>query len=108
MQEEGSAMNLDIRSVHMPLADDTRQYLEKKLRHRLRHLSDRIVDLRVTLTADHGSILFGANLHLRWGHDLHVEIESYDEHEGIDLLIDKLESAATKDKVRVQEKRPKR
>lgn len=101
-------MNLDIRGVHMPMADDTRQYLEKKLLHRLRHLSDRIVDLRVTLTADHGSVLFGANLHLRWGSDLHVETKAYDEHEGIDLLIDKLESAATRDKVRIQEKRSKR
>lgn len=101
-------MNLDIRGVHMPVADDTRQYLEKKLLHRLRHLSDRIVDLRVTLTADHGSVLFGANLHLRWGSDLHVETKAYDEHEGIDLLIDKLESAATRDKVRIQEKRSKR
>lgn len=101
-------MNLDIRGVHMPVADDTRQYLEKKLLHRLRHLSDRIVDLRVTLTADHGSVLFGANLHLRWGSDLHVETTAYDEHEGIDLLIDKLESAATRDKVRIQEKRSKR
>lgn len=101
-------MNLDIQGVHMPVADDTRQYLEKKLLHRLRHLSDRIVDLRVTLTADHGSVLFGANLHLRWGSDLHVETKAYDEHEGVDLLIDKLESAATRDKVRIQEKRPKR
>lgn len=101
-------MNLDIRGVHMPVADDTRQYLEKKLLHRLRHLSDRIVDLRVTLTADHGSVLFVANLHLRWGSDLHVETKAYDEHEGVDLLIDKLESAAIRDKVRIQEKRPKR
>ena len=97
-------MNLDIQGVHMPVAEDTRQYLEKKL-NRLRHLDDQIVDLRVTLTADHGSILFGANLHLRWGSELHVEIESYDEHEGVDLLIDKLESAAIKDKERIQEKR---
>ncbi len=101
-------MNIDIRGVHMPVAEDTRQYLEKKLLYRLRHLSDGIVDLRVTLTADHGSILFGANLHLRWGSDLHVETEAYDEHEGVDRLIDKLESAATRDKVRIQEKRPKR
>ncbi len=100
-------MNVDIRGVHMPVAQDTRRYLEKKL-HRLHHLSDQIVDLRVTLTADHGSILFGANLHLRWGSDLRVEFEGYDEHEGVDLLIDKLESAATRDKERIQEKRAKR
>ena len=99
-------MNLDIQGLHMPVTEDTREYLEKKLQ-RLHHLSDQIVDLRVTLTADHGSILFGAHLHLRWGSALHVEIESYDEHEGVDLLIDKLESAATKDKDRIQEKRPK-
>ena len=97
-------MNLDIQGVHMPVAKDTRQYLEKKL-HRLRHVDDQIVDLRVTLTADHGSILFGANLHLRWGSDLHVEFEAYDELAGVDLLIDKLQSVATRDKVRIQEKR---
>ena len=100
-------MKVDIQGVHMPVAQDTRRYLEKKLQ-RLRHLSDRIIDLRVTLTADHGSILFGANLHLRWGSDLHVEIEAYDERQGVDLLIDKLASVATRDKDRIQEKRPKR
>ncbi|MDD9985901.1 MAG: hypothetical protein OXQ31_06505 [Spirochaetaceae bacterium] len=59
-------MNLDIQGVHMPVVKD---YHLTVLRESCTgsvhaHIHDLIVEL--TLTADHGSIQFGANLHLRW------------------------------------------
>jgi len=97
-------MTVDVRSVHFDLGDASREYLDKKL-ERIGYAKDMIVDLIFVFTKDKDFKL-EVNTNFRWGTQAHLEEHDYDITGGIDRLFDRLEQKITKEKEKVQDRKP--
>ena len=95
-------MNIDVKGVHYQVTDNTKEYLDKKLK-RLNFASDLVVDLLLTLKSDKNGYKVEANINFRWGQSFHMHAERIDLFEGIDVLVDKLDMKFRKEKERIQE-----
>ena len=95
-------MNIDIKSVHFTLRDDTREYLDKKIA-RLHNLENMIVDLLVTLTKEK-KFSAESKVNFRWGVSIHIKEQDFELNTAIDKMMDKLEQKITKEKEKVKEK----
>ena len=95
-------MNIDIKSVHFTLRDDSREYLDKKIA-RLHNLENMIVDLLVTLTKDK-QFSAEATVNFRWGVSIHIKEQDFELNAAVDKMMDKLEQKITKEKEKVKEK----
>lgn len=89
-------MELDIKGVHLDVKDETRDFITEKL-EKLDFASDYIVALDFTLTKDNPDYEVEVKLHLKWGHQSVIKVHSYDLHEGIHTLIDKLDHKVRKE-----------
>ena len=96
-------MNIDIKSVHFTLRDDSRDYLEKKIA-RIHNLENMIVDLLITLTKDK-KFSAEATVNFRWGVSVHIKEHDFELNPAMDKMVDKLEQKITKEKEKVKEKR---
>ena len=97
-------MNLDIRGIHYNVSDATREFFGKKLQ-KLSFAESFIHDLTITVTRERvgqGFKLDG-KLHFAWGPVKVVSTDCYELYEGIELLVDKLEAAARKEKGKIQD-----
>jgi putative sigma-54 modulation protein len=95
-------MNFEIQGVHYDLSEQTKEFIEKKL-ERIDFAKDYIVDLNITITRNKPRYFVTATIHFRWGHSNHVETESHELYEAIELMIDKLEHVVRKEKKKVRE-----
>jgi putative sigma-54 modulation protein len=95
-------MNIDIKSVHFTLHEDTREYLDKKIA-RLHNLENMIVDLLVTLTKEK-KFSAEAKVNFRWGVSIHIKEQDFELNAAVDKMMDKLEQKITKEKEKVKEK----
>lgn len=95
-------MEIDIKGVHFTVHDDTREFIRAKL-DKLEFASDYIVDLQFTLTRENPDFIAEVKLHLSWGHSSVIKVRSYDLHEGINSLIDKLDHKIRKERDKVTE-----
>ena len=93
-------MKLDIKGVHLDLKDETKEFIEAKL-EKLDFARDYIVDLDFTLTKDNPDYEIEAKLHLKWGHQSVIKVHSFDLHEGIHTLIDKLDHKVRKERDKI-------
>lgn len=93
-------MELGIKGVHLDLKDETKEYIEEKL-EKLDFARDYIVDLDFTLTKDNPDYEVEAKLHLKWGHQSVIKVHSFDLHEGIHALIDKLDHKIRKEREKI-------
>jgi putative sigma-54 modulation protein len=93
-------MELEIKGVHLTVHDDTRELITTRL-EKLEFASDYIVDLDFTLTRENPEFLAEVKLHLSWGHISVIKVRSYDLHEGINTLIDKLDHKIRKERDKV-------
>ena len=95
-------MELEIKGVHFDLQDETREFISAKL-EKLEFARDFIVDLNFTLTKDNSEFDCEVKLHLSWGHKSVIKVRSYDLHEGINTLIDKLDHKVRKERDKITE-----
>lgn len=96
-------MNIEVKGVHHDVDEDTREYIDKKLR-RLEHVSDLIVDLLFTITLEKQRYKIEVTVNFRWGYSSHIKVTGFDLIKGIDLLFDKLDNKIHKEKEKIQEK----
>lgn len=97
-------MNLEIRGIHYNVSDATREFFDKKLL-KLEFAEAFIHDLSITITREtlgQGFHLDG-KVHFAWGPVKMVETDCYELYEGIELLVDKIEAVARKEKGKIQE-----
>ena len=97
-------MNLEIRGIHYNVSDTTREFFDKKLK-KLSFAQQYIHDLTITVTRENvgqGFKLDG-KVHFSWGPIKMVSTDCYELYEGIELLVDKLEALARKEKGKIQE-----
>jgi putative sigma-54 modulation protein len=93
-------MELSIKGVHMELKDETKEYIEEQL-EKLDFARDYIVDLDFTLTKENPDYEVEAKLHLKWGHQSVIKVHSFDVHEGIHAVIDKLSQKVRKERDKI-------
>ncbi|MEW5815157.1 MAG: ribosome-associated translation inhibitor RaiA [Spirochaetota bacterium] len=95
-------MNIDIKSVHFEISDELKDFIDKKL-HRIDYAKDLIVDLLLTLTKEKMRYKLEANINFRWNYSSHIKVTSFDQFEGIDKFIDKLERKIRKEKDKIKD-----
>ncbi|MDR2150450.1 MAG: ribosome-associated translation inhibitor RaiA [Spirochaetaceae bacterium] len=96
-------MNIDIKAIHFNLPEDTKNYLDTKIK-RLRNAENMIIDLLFTLTKDNGYSA-EATVNFRWGVSVHVKESDFDLRTALDKMIDKLDAKIIKEKEKEQKKR---
>ena len=97
-------MNIDVRSVHFDLSEQSKQYLNLKI-GRIDYAKDMIVDLLFVFTKDAGQFRLEVTANFRWGKQAHIVETSADLNPGIDVLIDKLDQKVVKEKEKIQERK---
>ena len=95
-------MHLDIKGVHLDVTDEMKDYVDKKVQ-KLNFAQDMIMDLLITLTKEKNSYRIEVTINFRWGSSAHIGVDSFDFFEGIDTLMDKLESKVIKEKEKIQQ-----
>jgi putative sigma-54 modulation protein len=93
-------MELEIKGVHFDVKDETKEFIREKL-EKLDFARDYIVDLDFTLTRENPDYEVEAKLHLKWGHQSVIKVHSFDLHEGINTLIDKLDHKVRKEREKI-------
>ncbi|MCF0237397.1 MAG: ribosome-associated translation inhibitor RaiA [Sphaerochaetaceae bacterium] len=95
-------MNLNVRGVHYQPSEETLEFLNKKLK-KLDFASDYLQDLDITIkreTLGQGFHI-DAKLHFSWGSVKVVSNDCYELYEGIELIADKIEASARKEKGKI-------
>ena len=93
-------MELEIKGVHLDVSDETREFILEKL-ERLDFAKEYIVDLSFTLARENPDYICEVKLHLSWGHNSVIKVHSFDLHEGINSLIDKLDHKVRKERDKI-------
>jgi putative sigma-54 modulation protein len=96
-------MTVEVRGTHgYNPGESTKEYIDKKLK-RLEHVKEHVADLHVLLDKQpHGEFKAESNIHFRWGTMGHLKVNDRDLFKAIDLLFDKIEIKATKEKDKMQ------
>lgn len=95
-------MNLSVRGVHYQPSEETNEFLNKKLQ-KLQFAEDYINNLDIVMkrnTLGQGFSI-DAVIHFKWGSEKIVSYECYELYEGIEMLVDKIEAVARKEKSKV-------
>ena len=90
-------MRVDIKGVHYQITEVTRDFLKTKL-EKINYAQDYITDLLFTLTKDNSEWIAEVNANFRWGVNAHLKEGTFNLHESIEKLIDKLEAKVRKEK----------
>lgn len=92
-------MNINFRGIGFNVTDEDRAFLDKKLK-KISFAEDYLQDLEITARKESKGIGFhlDAILHFSWKKEKAVSQDSYELYEGIELLADKIQSAAKKEK----------
>ncbi|WP_245535472.1 HPF/RaiA family ribosome-associated protein [Sphaerochaeta pleomorpha] len=101
---KGGLMNLTVRGIRYNPSDETRAFLDKKL-EKLHFAEDYLHDLDIVITREplgQGYHL-DAKLHFSWGTIKMVSYDCYELFEGIELIADKIEATARKEKGKIKE-----
>lgn len=96
-------MEVELKGIHYEISDNTREYIDKKL-HKLDHVKDKIITLTITIyKKKKNEYGVEGNAHFRWNKDAHIETDEFDLYKAIDMLFDKLQVKATREKEKKQE-----
>lgn len=92
-------MNINFRGIGFNVTDEDRAFLEKKLK-KISFAEDYLQDLEITAKKESKGIGYHleAVLHFTWKKEKAVSQDSYELYEAIELLADKIQSAAKKEK----------
>ncbi|HPE92914.1 MAG: HPF/RaiA family ribosome-associated protein [Sphaerochaeta sp.] len=101
---KGGLMNLTVRGIRYNPSDETREFLDKKLQ-KLQFAEGYLHDLDIVMTRETEGQGFhlDAKLHFSWGTIKMVSYDCYELYEGIELLTDKIEATARKEKSKIKE-----
>jgi putative sigma-54 modulation protein len=96
-------MNITVKGIHYTPSDKTREFLDKKL-EKLNFAEDSIKDLEIVMTREKVGQGFhvDAHLHFNWGTRKTIALDCFELYEGIELIIDKLTTAARREKEKVK------
>ncbi len=94
-------MNVDVKAVHFDLQPETREFIDKKL-EKINFATDLLVDLLFTLTKEK-DYKNEVTMNFRWGVSSHIKVSSYDLHEGLDKLMDKIDKKVRKEKDKIKD-----
>ena len=96
-------MTVEVKGTHgYNPGESTRDYVDKKIK-RLDHVKDQVADLHVTLDKENsGEFRAESKIHFRWGTMGHMKVTDRDLFKAIDMLFDKIEQKATKEKDKMQ------
>ncbi|MFA6844477.1 MAG: HPF/RaiA family ribosome-associated protein [Sphaerochaetaceae bacterium] len=97
-------MNLTVRGVHYNPSEETNEFLNKKLA-KLSFADEYLLDLDIVMTRQtlgQGYHL-DAKLHFAWGTVKVVSYDCIELYEGIEMLADKIEATARKEKEKVKQ-----
>ncbi len=99
---KGGLMNLTVRGIRYNPSDATREFLDKKLQ-KLQFAEGYIHDLDIAITREPVGQGFhlDAKLHFSWGIIKMVTYDCYELYEGIELITDKIEAVARKEKGKI-------
>ena len=97
-------MNIDVKAVHFDLNDETRDFIDKKM-EKFDFVKDMLVDVLFTLTKEK-NYLIEVTMNFRWGVSSHIKVKSYELHEGLDTLFDKMDKKIRKEKEKITEHKP--
>ncbi len=98
-------MNLTVKGIRYNPSDETKEFLDKKLQ-KLHFADEYLHDLDIVITREtvgQGYHL-DAKLHFTWGAVKMVSYDCYELYEGIEIMADKIEAAARKEKGKVIER----
>ncbi len=97
-------MTVEIRSIHGYTQDeDTKVYIDKRMK-RLNNVKEHIADLHITLDRErNGEYKTESTIHFRWGVMGHIKVSNHDIYRALDLLFEKIEAKATKEKEKIQD-----
>jgi len=97
-------MNLTVRGIRYNPSDETREFLDKKLL-KLQFAEDYLHDLDIVMTRETEGQGFHleAKIHFSWGTLKMVGYDCYELFEGIEMLVDKIEAVARKEKGKIKE-----
>ena len=96
-------MTVEIKGSHgYSPGEAAREYIDKKLK-RLEYVKEHIADLHIILDREkNGEFRAESNIHFRWGTMGHLKAADRDLFKAVDLLFDKIETKATKEKEKKQ------
>lgn len=96
-------MTVEVKGTHgFAPGEKTKEYIDKKLK-RLDHVKDHVADLHVSMDKENsGEYKVESNIHFRWGAMGHIKVSDRNLFKAIDLLFDKIEQKATKEKGKMQ------
>lgn len=97
-------MQINVRGVHYNPSDETKDFLAKKLA-KLKFAEEYLQDLDIVMTRNTlgQGYHIDAKLHFRWGTVKVVSQDCIELYEGIELVADKIENTARKEKDKVKE-----
>ncbi len=97
-------MQINARGVHYNPSEETKAFLDKKLK-KLSFAETYLQDLDIVMTRNTlgQGYHIDAKLHFRWGSFKVVSQDCIELYEGIELIADKIENTARKEKDRVKE-----
>ena len=92
-------MNLVIRGINYVPSEETKDFIDKKLK-KLSFAEDYLQDLTIAITRETKGIGYhiDAILHFSWKKEKVVSMDCYELFEGIELIADKIQAAAKKEK----------
>ena len=98
-------MNLTVRGINYVPSQETKDFIDKKLQ-KLSFADDYLHDLDIAIKRESKGIGFhiDAILHFRWKTEKIVSYDCYELYEGIELIADKIQAAAKKEKEKVMDK----
>lgn len=94
-------MHVDLKGVHYHITDVTREFLETKL-ERISYAREYIADLLVTLTKDNTAWIAEVNVNFYRGPNAHLKETTFNLHESIEKLLDKLDAKVRKEQDKIK------
>lgn len=98
-------MTLNVRGIHYQPSEETLEFLNRKLQ-KLSFADSYLQDLDITMKRETQGQGFhiDAQMHFKWGSLKIVSQDCYELYEGIELIADKIESVAKKEKEKTFER----
>ncbi len=96
-------MNVTVKGIRYTPSDETREFLDKKL-EKLSFANDSLKDLEIVMKREKVGQGFHVDAHLtfNWGTRKTIGQDCYELYEGIELIVDKISTAARREKGKVK------
>ncbi len=96
-------MNIKYKGVHYHPSDETKEFLDKKL-EKIQFADGSIQDLEIVMTKEKigQGYQVDAHMHFNWGTRKTISLDCYELYEGIELIVDKISTAAKREKGKVK------